>query len=193
MDSAVLWPCGILVPQLSSVQFTHSVLSDSLRPHGLQRARLPCPSPTPEACSNSCPSSQWCHATISSSVVPLLLLPSILLLIIKHTEGYDQVKVKITQSRPTLCDPMDYTVYRILQARTLEWIVFPFSRESSQPRDWTQAAGGFFTIWIPGKPRNTGVGSLSLLQRIFLTQELNRGLLHCRRILYQLSYQGRSK
>ena len=42
----------------------------------------------------------------------------------------------------------------------------------------------------PGKPKNTGVGSLSLFQRIFLTQESNRGLLHCRQILYQLSYQG---
>ena len=45
-------------------------MSDSLWPHGLQHARLPCPSPTPKACSNSCPSSQWCHPTISSSVVP---------------------------------------------------------------------------------------------------------------------------
>ena len=45
-------------------------MSDSLQPHGLQHARLPCPSPTPRACSNSCPSSQWCHPTISSSVVP---------------------------------------------------------------------------------------------------------------------------
>ena len=45
-------------------------MSDSLRPHGLQHPRLPCPSPTPRACSNSCPSSQWCHPTISSSVVP---------------------------------------------------------------------------------------------------------------------------
>ena len=52
-----------------SVQFSHSVVSDSLRPHGLQHARLPCASPTPGACSNSCPSSQWCHPTISSSVV----------------------------------------------------------------------------------------------------------------------------
>ena len=52
-------------------QFSHSVVFDSLWPHGLQRARLPCPSPTPRACSNSCPSSQWCHPTISSSVVPL--------------------------------------------------------------------------------------------------------------------------
>ena len=45
-------------------------MSDSLWPHGLQHARLPCPSPTPGACSNSCPSCQWCHPTISSSVVP---------------------------------------------------------------------------------------------------------------------------
>ena len=52
-------------------------MSDSLRTHGLQYARPPCPSPTPGACSNSCPSSWWCHPTISSSVLPLLLLPSI--------------------------------------------------------------------------------------------------------------------
>ena len=51
-------------------QFSHSVVSDSLRPHGLQHARLPCPSPTPRAYSNSCPLSQWCHPSISSSVVP---------------------------------------------------------------------------------------------------------------------------
>ena len=53
-----------------SVQFSHSDVSDSLRPQGLQHARLPCPSPTPRACSNSCPLSWWCHPTISSSVVP---------------------------------------------------------------------------------------------------------------------------
>ena len=55
---------------LSSVQFSHIVMSDSLRPHGLQHARLPCPSSAPRACSNSCPSSKWIHSTISSSVVP---------------------------------------------------------------------------------------------------------------------------
>ena len=53
-----------------SVQFSRSVVSNSLRPHGLQHTRLPCPSPTPGAYSNSFPSSQWCHPTISSSVVP---------------------------------------------------------------------------------------------------------------------------
>ena len=52
------------------LQFSRSVVSDSLRLHGLQHTRLPCPSPTPGACSNSCPSSRWCHPTISSSVVP---------------------------------------------------------------------------------------------------------------------------
>ena len=52
------------------LQFSCSVVSDSLWPHGLQQARLPCPSPTPRACSNSCSLSQWCHPTILSSVVP---------------------------------------------------------------------------------------------------------------------------
>ena len=55
---------------LSSVQFNHSVLSDSLRPHGPQHARLPYPSPTPGVYSNSCPLSRWCHPTISSFVFP---------------------------------------------------------------------------------------------------------------------------
>ena len=54
----------------SSVHFSRSVLSNSLRPHGLHHVRLPCPSRTPGAYSNSCPLSQWCHATISSSVIP---------------------------------------------------------------------------------------------------------------------------
>ena len=55
---------------ISSVQFSCSVMFASLRPHGLQHARLPCPSPIPRVYSNSCPSSQWCHPAISSHVVP---------------------------------------------------------------------------------------------------------------------------
>ena len=92
-----------------------------------------------------------------------------------------------------LCDPMDYTAHGILQARILEWVNFPFSRGSFQPRNQTQVsriAGRFFTRKPQGKPKNTGMGSLSLLQGIFPTQELNQGLLHCRRILCQLRYQG---
>ena len=77
--------------------------------------------------------------------------------------------VKVAQLCPTLCDPMGYTVRGILQARILEWVVFPFSRSSSQCRDRTQVshiADGFFTSWATGKPKNTGVGTLSLLQWI---------------------------
>ena len=58
------------------------------------------------------------------------------------------MKVKVTQSCPTFCDPMDYTVHGTLQARILEWVAFPFSSGSSQPRDRTQVssiAGRFFT------------------------------------------------
>ena len=58
------------------------------------------------------------------------------------------MKVKVTQLCQTLCDPMDYTIHGILQARILEWVVFPFSRGSSQPKDQTQVsciAGRFLT------------------------------------------------
>ena len=60
-----------------------------------------------------------------------------------------KVKVKVTQLCPTLCDPMNYTVHGILQARILEWVVFPCSRGPYQPRDQTQVShivGGFFTV-----------------------------------------------
>ena len=74
--SMIQWMLAIwsLVPLVfinpASVQFSHSVVSDSLRPHRLQHARPPCPSATPRACSNSCPTSQWSHPTISYSVIP---------------------------------------------------------------------------------------------------------------------------
>ena len=58
-------PCCLWLPLLN-----HSVVSDSLQPHGFQHTRLLCPSPTFRACWNSCPSSQWCHPTISSSAIP---------------------------------------------------------------------------------------------------------------------------
>ena len=67
------WNKGICIKNeftISSVQFSHSVVFNSLWPHGLQHTRLPCPTPAPGACSNSCPSSQWCHPIISSSVIP---------------------------------------------------------------------------------------------------------------------------
>ena len=66
---------GCLSFLFSLVQFRCSIVSDSLPPHGLQHTRLPCPSPTPGACSKSCPASQWCPPTISSSVVSFFNLP----------------------------------------------------------------------------------------------------------------------
>ena len=65
-----------IIKLISSVQFSHTVVSDSLRPYGLQHARPPCPSPTPRIYSNSCPLSRWCHPTISSSVPFSFHLPS---------------------------------------------------------------------------------------------------------------------
>ena len=62
--------CVCVCNHISLVQFSRSVVSDYLQPHGLQHARLPYPSPIPGACSNSCPSGRWCHPTISSSIVP---------------------------------------------------------------------------------------------------------------------------
>ena len=83
-------------------------------------------------------------------------------------------------SHVRLCNAMNYTVQGILQARVLEWMAFPFSRGSSQPQG-SNAGPTLQADSLPaephGKPKNTGVGSLSLLQRIFLTQESDQGLL----------------
>ena len=104
----------------------------------------------------------------------------------------------VIQSCPTLWDATDCSlpgssVQGILQARILEWVSIPSSRECPQPRDRTQVShseGRFFTIWTTREAKNTGVGSLALLQGIFLTQESNWGLLNRRWILYQVSHPG---
>ena len=87
----------------------------------------------------------------------------------------------------------DYTVHGILQTRLLEWVVFPFSRglpdPGIEPRSPILQAESL-PAEPSGKPKNTGVGSLSLLQWVFPTQESNPVFLHCRWILYQLSYLG---
>ena len=108
-----------------------------------------------------------------------------------HSQGEPsrKVKVKFTQLCLTLRNPMDYTVHGILQARILDWVAFPFSdllNPGIEPSSPTLKADSL-PAKPHGKPKNTGVGSLSLLQQIFPTQELNWGLLHCRQILYQLS------
>ena len=67
--SSPYWVVFSPLSNITWVKFSHSIMSNSLWPHGLQHTRLPCPSPPPRAYSNSCPLSQWCHPTISSSVL----------------------------------------------------------------------------------------------------------------------------
>ena len=76
-DKSSVCRCIICMPidKFSSVQFSRSVVSDSLQPHESQHVRPPCPSPTPGVHPNSCASSQWCHPAISSSVVPFSSCP----------------------------------------------------------------------------------------------------------------------
>ena len=69
------WTIGEVVVCISSVQFSHLVVSDFLQPHESQHTRPPCPSPTPGVHSNPCPLSQWCHPAISSSVIPFSSCP----------------------------------------------------------------------------------------------------------------------
>ena len=97
-----------------------------------------------------------------------------------------KVKVKVAQLGPTL------QCYGLLQTKILEWAAFPFSRGSFEPRSPTLEANCLLAE-PQGKPKNIGVGSLSLLQLIFPTQELNWGLLHSRQILYQPSYEESPK
>ena len=75
MFSTNIMVIAYISEELLSVQFSCSVISDSLGPHGLQHARPPCPSPTPRAYTNSCPVSRWCHPTILSSVIPFSSYP----------------------------------------------------------------------------------------------------------------------
>ena len=140
----------------------------------MQHARPPCPSPTSEVYPKSCQLSWRYHPIISSSVIPFSSCPQ------SFPEGYS-----------VMSNPLQpYELYSPWnsQAGILEQVAFPFSKWSSQSRDQTQIssiAGKFFTRWATRKPKNTGMGSL------FLLQGLNWGVLHCRLILYQLSYQGR--
>ena len=105
-----------------------SVLSDSSRPHGLYTAWN---SPDQNTGVGSLSLLQGLFPTQGSN--PGVLHCRRTLYLLNH-----QSEVKVTQLCPTLCDPMDYTVHGILQTRILEWVAFPFSRESSQPRDGTQ-------------------------------------------------------
>ena len=117
---------------LCSVQFSRSVVSDSLWPHGLQHARPPCPSPTPGVYSNSCPLSRWCHPTISSSVVPF----SSHLQSFPASGSFPWVGSSDRETPWTVAGQTPLSM-GILQAWILEWVAISFFRGSSWPRDQT--------------------------------------------------------
>ena len=97
-------------------------------------------------------------------------------------------------SHVQLCNPMDYTLHGILQARILKWVAFPspgnLPKPRIEPRSPTLQADSLPTE-PPGKPKSTRVGSLSLLWRIFPTNELSWGLLHCRQIFLPTELSGK--
>ena len=148
-------------------------MSDSLRPHESQHTRPPCPSPAPRAYPNPCPSSWWCHPAISSSVIPFSSCPQSLPASGSFPTsqlftwggqplslGYNRMKVLISQSCLTLCNPMDcaHQAPLSLELSRQEYcsgLPFPSPGEPSQPRDRTHVAciaGGFFTPALPEKP-----------------------------------------
>ena len=128
---------------VSTVQFSRSVMSNSLWPHILQHASPSCPSPTPGAYSNSCPSSQWCHPSISSFVGPFFSrLPS-----------FPAAAAKSLQSCPTLCDSIDGSppgspVPGILQARVVEWVAISFSKAWK----WKVKVKSLSHVWLLATP-----------------------------------------
>ena len=164
-------PKGIYprVQKISSVQFSHSVVSDCLRPHELQHARPPCPSPTPRVHPNSHPSSRWCHPAISSSVVPFSSCPQSLpasgsfpmsqlfawgghSIGVSASASYAHKKnftgmlccCLVTKSCDSFVTPWTSppgsSVHGISQVRILEWFAVSFSSRSSQPRYWTHVS-----------------------------------------------------
>ena len=168
-------------------KWSHSVVSDSSRPHGLQSTRLLHPwdflgKSTGVGCHRRL---RKCSLGISNfleeiSIFAILLFSSIFLhwslrkdfsslLAILWNSAFRWVYLSFSFSFSYFLsifygNPMEYTVHGFLQARKLEWVTFPFSRGSFKPRDWTQVchiADRFFTSWATGKPKNTGVGSLS--------------------------------
>ena len=106
-----------------SFQFSRSVMSDSLWPHGLHNTRLPCPSPTPRVCSNSCLSCQWCHPTTSSSVVPFSSCISESVLHIRWPRYWS--------FSFSVCPPSEYSG---LISFRIDWSYLPAAQESSPPQ-----------------------------------------------------------
>ena len=158
--------CACKLSRFSSVQFSRSVVSDSLRPHESQHTRPPCSSPTPGVYSNSCPSSQSCHPAISSSVVPFSSCPKSLpasgsfpmsqlftwggqstgvsassSVLPMNTRDWSPLGwtswISLLQSCPTLCDPIDHSLNHLINWSFPESQKFPLADFLSLPSTLT--------------------------------------------------------
>ena len=161
----------------TSFQFSHSVVSDSLRPHGLQHARLPCSIPNPEAYSNSCPSGQWCHPIISSSVVPFSSRPQSF-----PASGSFQMSLffasdsqSIGVSASTWVLPMNiqvwfplgWTGWISLQAKTLKSLL-----QHHSEKVWILRHSAFFIVQLSHPYMTTGK-TIALTRRTFVSKVMS--------------------
>jgi len=153
-----------------SVQFSRSVVSDSLRPHGLQHARLPCPSPTPRVYSNSCPLSRWCHPTISSSDVPFCSIFPIISVFLNESvlcirwPEYWSFTFSITPSNEysgLISFKMDWLDLLAVQGTLKSLLKYPNSKTS------VLRCSAFFIVQISHPYMTTGK-TMALTRRIFV-------------------------
>ena len=157
----------------NSVQFSHSVVSDSLRPHESQHASPPCPSPTPGAYSNSCPLSRWCHPAISSSVVPFSSCPQSLpaseSFPISQLFAWDgqSIGVSALASVPPVntwyWSPLEWTGWISLQSKGLSRV---YSNTTVQKHQFFKCSA-FFTVQLSHPYMTTGI-TIALTRRTFV-------------------------
>ena len=145
----------------SSVQFSRSVVSDSLQPHESQHTRPPCPSPTPRVYSNSCPLSQWCHPAISSSVVPFSSQHQGLFQWLFAWGGQSTGVSASTSVLPMICFRMDWLDLLVVQAALKSLLQHNSSKASIFPRS------AFFTVQLSHPYMTTGK-TTALTRRIFV-------------------------
>ena len=153
--------------KFSSVQFSHSVMSDSLRPHESQHARPPCPAPSPGVHSDSHPSSQWCHPAISSSVVPFSTCPQSL----PRSESFPMSQLFASGGQSIGVSALASVLPKNTQDWSpLEWtgwISFQFKSQHHSSKASILRCSAFFTVQLSHPYMTTGK-TIALTRRTFV-------------------------